>query len=70
MYEGSLFESVMIEQTRIQSALSSIETFDGTKGKFETWTESVENAAQISGEDTLHIAFSKMISSTLSSGID
>ena len=24
------------------------------KNKFEAWTESVENAAQISGQDTLH----------------
>ena len=38
----------MIEQTIIQTALSLIETFDGTKNKFEAWTETVENAAKIS----------------------
>ena len=43
VYEGSLLSSVMIEQTIIQAALSSIETSDGTKGKFEAWTESVES---------------------------
>ena len=42
MYEGSLLSSVMIEQTIIQAALSSIETFDRTKSKFEPWIESIE----------------------------
>ena len=41
----------MIEQTIIQAALSSIETFDGTKSEFEAWTESGENAEQISGQE-------------------
>ena len=48
IYEGNLLLSVMIEQTIIQAALSSIETFDGTKSKFEAWTESIENAEYIS----------------------
>ena len=55
------------EQTIIQAALYSIETFDGTKSKFEDWAESIENAAQISGQDTLHIALSKMTGYPLSS---
>ena len=67
MYEGSMLLSVMIEQTIIQAALSSIETFDGTKSKFEAWTESIENTAQISGQDTLRIAFPKVTYSPLSS---
>ena len=48
----------MIEQTIIQAALSSIETFNGTKSKFEASTESTENAAQISGQNVIYIAFS------------
>ena len=57
----------MIEQSNKQEALSSMETFDGTKNKFEAWTELVENAAQISHQDTLCIAFSKITGSPLSS---
>ena len=37
------------------------------KIKFEAWTESVEHEAQISGQNTLHIAFSKITGSPLSS---
>ena len=66
IYEGNLLLSVMIEQTIRDSALSSIKTFDDTKSKFEAWAESIENAAQICGEVTLHIAFSKMTGSPLS----
>ena len=65
--EGSLFSSVMIKQAIIQAALSIPQTFDGTNGKFKVWRELVENEAQISGQDTLCIAFSKMTSSPLSS---
>ena len=57
----------MIEQTIIQTALSLIETFDGTKNKFKAWAESVQNATQISSQATLHIAFSKITGSPLSS---
>ena len=32
----------MIEQTRLQAALASIEMFDGTKSKSESWTESIK----------------------------
>ena len=46
----------MIEQTMIQAALSSVQTFDDTKIIFKAWTESIEIAAQISGQDTLCIA--------------
>ena len=48
VYEGILLSSIMIEQTMIQAALSSIVTLDGTKSKFEVWMESIENAAKIS----------------------
>ena len=64
---GGLLSSLIIEKTIIQAALSSIKTFDGTKNKFEGWTESAENGAQISCQDTLCIVFSKMTGSQLSS---
>ena len=38
--------SMMVEQLIIQAAISSIETFYSTKGKFEFWMPSVENAAK------------------------
>ena len=66
IYEDSLLSSVMIKQAIIQAALSSIETTDA-QNKFKAWTESEENVAQISGQDTLHITFSKMTGSPLSS---
>ena len=50
IYEGNLLPSVMIEQTIIQEALLSMETFDGTQSKSKAWTESIENTAQISGQ--------------------
>ena len=37
----------MIKHTIIQTALSFIAPFDGTKSKFEAWIESIENAAQM-----------------------
>ena len=37
------------------------------RSKFKTWKKSIENAAQISGQDTIHIPFSKMMGSRLSS---
>ena len=55
--------SIMIEQKIIQTALTSIETFDGTKSKFETWTEAIENAAQISDQNVICKAFPKLIGS-------
>ena len=40
IYEDSLFSSVMIEQTIIQAALSSVETFDGTKANLKLgWSQ-------------------------------
>ena len=53
----------MIEQTIIQAALSSIETLNGTKSKFEAQTESIGNVVQISGQNTVCIAFSKLTGS-------
>ena len=66
IYNGMLLSSIMIEQTIIQVALSSIETFDGTKSKFEAWTESIENAVQIFGQIPGHIAFAKLTGAPLS----
>ena len=57
----------MIEQTIIQAAISSMETFNDTEDKFKAWTESEENAVQISGQDTLCEAFPKVTVSLLSS---
>ena len=58
--ETSLLASMMVEQPIIQTVISSVETFNDTK-KFESWITSVENAAQISGQNILCIAFSKMV---------
>ena len=41
------------DKTIIQSAISSLETFDGNKNKFEGWITSVENVAKISSQDIL-----------------
>ena len=56
----------MIGQTTIQTALASIETFNGTKSKFEAWVKSIKNAVQMSGQNVICIAFSKVIGSPLS----
>ena len=56
-----LLVSVMVEQPNIQAVISSIETFDCTKSKFESWKMSVENTAHILGPTIFHIAFSKMV---------
>ena len=37
----------------IQAAISSVETDDGNKNKFEAWIMSVESTAHISGQDIL-----------------
>ena len=64
---GNSLSSAMIEQTTIiQAALTSIEEMvDGTKSRFEAWTKAIENAAQISGQNAICIAFSKLIGSPL-----
>ena len=36
--EGCLLALVIVEQSTIQAAISSVEMFDGTKSKFESWT--------------------------------
>ena len=54
-------EHNMAEQVIIQTVISSVEIFDGPKSKFESWTTSVENAAQITKHDVLCISFSGMI---------
>ena len=54
---GQLPASVMVKQPIIQAVISSVETFDGTKSKIESWIASVENEAQISGKDILCITF-------------
>ena len=63
----NLLMSVIVDQAIIQQAISSVETFDVNRNKCEAWITSVENAAQISGEDVSQIAFSKMIGSPLTS---
>ena len=50
----------MTEQKIIQTALTSIEMFDGMK-KIEVLMDTIENAAQILGQSTICIAFSKLI---------
>ena len=65
VYEGNLLSSIMIEQPIIQSALLSKGMFDGTKSTFEAWMESIENVAQISGQNAICIAFSKLTGSPL-----
>ena len=57
VYEGNLLSFVMIEHTIIQAASASREMFDRTKGKYEAWTEFIKNAAQISGQNAMTIAF-------------
>ena len=47
----------MAEQLIIQAAISSVEMFDRTKSMFKSCTTSVKNAAQISKQDILCIAF-------------
>ena len=61
----NLLTTIMGNHIIIQAAISLVETFDGDKKKFETWIRSVENAAQISGQDIIWIAFPKMIGSPL-----
>ena len=57
--ETSLLASMMVEQPIIQAAITSEETFSGTKSKFESWIASLENAVQILGQNILHIGFQK-----------
>ena len=65
--EVNLLAAVIVEQPIIQTAVSSVETFDDTKSKFETETASLKNAAPISGQNILHIAFLMMVGSPLTS---
>ena len=65
-FESNSLALVMVEQTIIWEARTSIEMFDGTKSKFKAWTEAIENVAQILGQNTIHTVFSKLIESPLS----
>ena len=58
---------MIVEQSIIQASNSSVDTFYGYKIKFESWITSVENAAQILGQNILFIAFSKMVGSPFTS---
>ena len=49
----NMLTTVMAEQAIIQAAISFVETIDGDENNFEIWITSVENAAQISGQDIL-----------------
>ena len=57
----------MADQAIIQTAICSVQTFDGIKNKFEAWKTSVESAAQIFLQDISWIASSKIIGSPLTS---
>ena len=35
------------------------------KGKFKAWSEAIKNAAQISGQNPIHIAFKELTGSPL-----
>ena len=59
----NLLMTVMVDQ----AIISSVEKFDDNKNRFGAWITSVQNAAQISDQDILQIAFSKMIGSSLTS---
>ena len=37
-----------------------MEAFNGRKGKFEAWTESIKNAVEISGQNAICLAFSNL----------
>ena len=65
-YKGNILSFIMTEWTIIQAVLKSIESFDGTKTKFEAWTESIGNAVQILGQRTVCTAFSKLTGSPVS----
>ena len=65
VYEANLLSSIMKEQTIKKTALPSTEMSDGIKSKFEAWMESIKYAAQMSGQNTICIAFSKLTSSPL-----
>ena len=52
---------MMVEQPIIQATISSKETFHGTKSRFDSGKVSVENTAQILGQNILHIAFPKLV---------
>ena len=57
----------MADQVIIHMAISLVEIFDGNKNKFEAWIISFENAKQISCQNILWIAFSKIIGAPLTS---
>ena len=63
----NLLASVMADQHIFQVAIFSIETFNGTRSRFESWIASVENTAQNPGQNVLHMAFFKMVGSPLTS---
>ena len=63
MFEGSSLALIMVEQTILQLSLASIEMFYGTKKNFEAWMQATKNVAQISGQYTIHIAFSRLLGS-------
>ena len=65
--KANLLALVIVEQPIIQTAVSSVETFDGTKSKFQSLNESVENTAQKSKQDILWITSSKKIGPPLTS---
>ena len=63
--EGHYLSSVMIEQAIKQAALTSVEVFNGTKCKFKALIGAIENEAKMSSQNSIYIAFSKLIKSPL-----
>ena len=60
-FGGNSLDSVMVEQTILQAALTSTETFDGAKSKFEAWMEALENVAQLSGQNTVCCEYTNIV---------
>ena len=65
LWRANSLALVMVEQMIVQTAITSIETFDATNSNFKAWTEAIKNTAQISGQNTICIAFSKLTGSPL-----
>ena len=58
--------SVMVEQLVIQAVISSVDNFNCSKIKLKSLIASMDNAAQVSGQNIFHIAFTKMVGSPFS----
>ena len=59
-FEGSSLASFMVKQIILQASLTSIEMFNDTKSNLKALTEVIKNPVQISGQNAICIAFSKL----------